>query len=499
MRFKDEEGQAMVLMAISLSIFLFLAVGIAVDGSHIYLQHQMAQTAADAAAQAGMLSIFDGTNTSGAAPFTATQGTSFPCTTTTSTPCAYANKNGFSSNSGDTVNVSFPADTAAPGVSFSSDPVHLIQVTVQRPVGTIFMRVLGASATTVGASAMAAIVNVVAPVPILVTHPTLANSLSLSGTPVIQICGGPSRSIQVNSNSATAVSMGGNSSIDLSHAGPPDPGNCTTGTGSDFGNWGGPSSSPSGISYGTTGHYVDPSSPIQDPLASVTPPAAPVNSGSMGTHSPLGNGISGCPSSPRKGCELYSPGLYTGGIDGKISTPVFKPGIYYIQSNQGMLCNALCDMYMATGFTDTGAGTTGTGWTGNILVYNTGSLANPTATGPISLGANGSISLVGSPPGSSYKGILFFQDRNAAAQSHSLGGGGNLSLQGTIYLTNPLATMTTNPAHYQSLSLKGGSGNSTLIQGEIIVGTLSLGGNGSITMNLNSTATLTIREVALVN
>lgn len=493
MRLHDEDGQALVFVALAMSIFLLGAVGLAVDGSHLYAQRQMAQAAADAAAQAGIMSIFDGTNTGGSAGFL-TSSTITCSTTDLRTPCKYASLNGFGSTASDTVTVKFPADTAAPGVSFSSDAVHLIQVTVQRTVNTTIMHLLGPASTTVSATAMAAIVSVISPTPILVTHPTLSNSFTLSGTPSITICGGPARSIQVNSSSSSAVSLGGNSSVDLSHAGPLDNGTCGTGTGADFGNWGGPSTKPGGMTLGV-GSYVAPASPIQDPLASVSPPAVPA---AAPAPTALGNGVSGCPASPKKGCMLYSPGLYTGGIDGKNSTPVFKPGIYYIQSTAGMQCAANCDMYMATGFTDGPSGTN-TGWTGNMLVYNTGPSGNPTNAGSFNLGANGSINLVGSPTSSAYKGILFFQDRNSVAQSHSLGGGGSLSLVGTIYMTNTLATMTTTPSHYQSLSFSGHGGSSTTITGEIIVGTLSLGGSSGITMNLNAAANYTIRQIALVN
>jgi len=98
----------------------------------------------------------------------------------------------------------------------------------------------------------------------------------------------------------------------------------------------------------------------------------------------------------------------------------------------------------------------------------------------------------------SYKGILFFEDRAADAQTHTLGGGGQMTLTGTIYLTNTLATMAV-AAHFQGLTLQGGSGSGTLVQGEIIVGTLAMGGNGGITMDLNPNATLIIQQVALVN
>jgi hypothetical protein len=186
-----------------------------------------------------------------------------------------------------------------------------------------------------------------------------------------------------------------------------------------------------------------------------------------------------------------------------------EPGIYYVQ-NGGFTCAANCNLFMASPAVTDGVTGTNTGWDGTvagggILVYNSG-------TGQINIGANGSVGtiaspLIGSPPGSIYKNILFFEDHSAAANTsnqhpknpHSMGGGGTLSLAGTIYLTNDLATMTGTPSQYQELDLQGGSGNSTLIQGEIIVGALSLGGNGTIKMNLNSTTTLTVRQVALVN
>jgi Flp pilus assembly protein TadG len=93
---------------------------LAVDGSHLYSQRQMAQTAADAAAQAGIMSIFDGTNGSGAAAFS-TAGT-ITCSNIApdaKTPCSYANKNGFGGVASDTVTVDFPATSVAPGVPFS--------------------------------------------------------------------------------------------------------------------------------------------------------------------------------------------------------------------------------------------------------------------------------------------------------------------------------------------------------------------------------------------
>ena len=44
---KGEEGQAVILAAVAMSIFLIGAIGLGVDGSHLYAQRQMAQTAAE--------------------------------------------------------------------------------------------------------------------------------------------------------------------------------------------------------------------------------------------------------------------------------------------------------------------------------------------------------------------------------------------------------------------------------------------------------------------
>src|ERR1700730_864012 len=112
-RFKEEDGQAIVLVALAMSLFLFAAIGLAVDGSNLYTQRQFAQAAADAAAQAGIMSIFDGTNGAGTAQFVDTPGTSFTCTTTEAKPpCVYASKNGFGGSAADTVTVSFPSPPA---------------------------------------------------------------------------------------------------------------------------------------------------------------------------------------------------------------------------------------------------------------------------------------------------------------------------------------------------------------------------------------------------
>ena len=309
-RLQDEDGQAIIIAGLAMSFFLIAAVGLGIDGSHLYSQRVAAQTAADAAAQAAMMSIFDGTNGSGTHKFTSTAGTNFNCTTTDAeTPCIYAARNGFGSTSADTVNVAFSA-TAPTGVTVSgSDPTSVVTVTVSRQVSTFLVRFAGPTASTAKAVAKAAIVLVENPTPLFVTHPTASDVLDASGNSTITICGGPTQSVQVNSSSTTAYSGGVN--IDLSHAGPADvSGNCTAGTGADFGIFGGATTNTnSAVSLGTTGHYRSPSPVVLDPFANVAQPSDPNPSAVANpATTSVANGVDGCTNSG--GCTLYSPGHY---------------------------------------------------------------------------------------------------------------------------------------------------------------------------------------------
>src|SRR5258708_2827083 len=155
-----ESGQALSLVIAAMSIFLIGALGLAIDVGQMYAHRQMAQVAADAAAQAGIASIFDATNTSGSHAFSTSA--SFTCTTTDlTTPCIYAAQNGFGGSAADTVTVSFP--TSAAGVKLSADdPTNVIQVTVQRTLNTSLIRFLGPATSTIKAIWTAAIVDLIA-------------------------------------------------------------------------------------------------------------------------------------------------------------------------------------------------------------------------------------------------------------------------------------------------------------------------------------------------
>jgi hypothetical protein len=138
-----------------------------------------------------------------------------------------------------------------------------------------------------------------------------------------------------------------------------------------------------------------------------------------------------------------------------------------------------------------------------MVVFNSG-----TGNGDIfSFDANAGkfypITLQGAPVGSIWDGILFMEDPTTnggshtgigASKGHTIQGVGNITLTGTMYFNARTGVTSTS---FQSLSVQGASGSTTTLTGEIITQVLSLGGGGTIKMNLDTT-TRTVQEVALI-
>jgi hypothetical protein len=497
-----EAGQATVFVLLASSIFLIGGIGLALDASHLYAQRQMAQAAADAAAQAGIMSIYDGTSLAWGAH---TANSAFTCgSSDTAISCQYAKMNGFDPASDKVTVTPNPATVSVPNLS-TSDSVNLLQVKIQRTVPTTFMKLLGPSATAISASGTAAIVAVSSPVPIVVTHPSDPQVVS-TGSGSITICGGPQQSIQVNSSNRSAFT-GGN--IDLSKAGPSDSGSCTTGTGGDFGVFGGQTSQPGSLLLGAKGRYISPSSPIQDPLAGIYPdragytnggPPVPTQTGKSQSCTVLGH-CGSCPGGVSS-CTEYLPGLWTGSLSpGGVA--MFDPGLYYVRGGGFSLKNVTVGMCTSC------AADTLYGTANGMVVYDTGTTSKPTQTGGFSIDTNVDGTLLGggilsatstAAPLGPYYGILFFEDRHADTKIHSMGqGNGCWSLIGTIYLNNKLDIMQNDSTHYQSISYGGNPCSSTSNQGEIITGKISMNGSKSaITMSLFPGSFLSVRKVALV-
>ncbi len=317
-------GQALILLLLALGIFLLGAVGIAVESALYYTHRQMAQAAADAAAQAAMTSIFGRTNTGA----NLLDGTPFTCDssgTDLRTPCHFARQHDFGRpGDNDIIDVAFPS--SIPGVGNLSDDVAnpiAVEVIISRPFTTGLLQFIGVQAATIRVRGVAAILVELSPVPILIMHPDDVDTFEIDGGPTVTICGGPPRSIQVNSvnNTSFVVSGvgGGSNFIDLSGAGPDSTTSISCdGSGGEFGNHGGPFNF-SAVSNGYPGGTLLPvdsyikTLPIDDPLAipmpndpgNPGPPLLPPNpnipGGGVGA-------INGCQLPVTEFCTLYYPG-----------------------------------------------------------------------------------------------------------------------------------------------------------------------------------------------
>lgn len=377
-----ESGQVMFFTALGLGIFLIGAMAFAIDLSNMWFNRQSAQTAADAACTAAAMDMLvgdtDGTLPSGA-NFTPSSKNTYDCSSASPlpAPCSYAALNGYSStisqsnaNSGklgNNVFIDFPPGSTVPGLSGSLPPTSvaaapLVRVKVTNNISTWFAGMLkGMTKQSTGATAICGVLEATSPIPILVLNPTISGALSMNGggatskTGDIAIAGGPSKSIQVNSSSTSAVSLSGTPSIDLCAGG-------GTYCGSSMGVWGS-ESAPGGFWNTTTKcssvntlcsatqtapQWNSPSAPIADPLASVS---APADMGFNGTMTPTAsaNPSIGCFDS--SGCDEYGPGDYTGvnGISVKHRTAIFDPGIYYIKNGFSVDSNSCVLPSFATG------------------------------------------------------------------------------------------------------------------------------------------------------
>ena len=390
----SEAGQATVFVVLVLGIFLLGGLCLAFDLANMWFHRQAAQTAADAACTAGAMDLLVDAQGGATGHQGFTPGTPYSCTTTsTDSVCAYAAKNGYTSNNaapGNLVSVSFPASVAGvttPPVGIAS--TAFIQVGILDNVQTVFVGLLGGGRTApVRAYSTCGLELAASPIPILVLDPQSPRStppqsaLNIQGNGIISIVGGPTKSIQVNSG-ANASSCGqsncsvnlpwGSAKIDLSQAGP-------TSNGADIGLWGAPASAPGGFVPGTLpGHWIAPAAPVSDPFAQVcapgqtgcpaingnSPPPVPgipqvprdltypgnstngTGPGGACSNSDIQNGncfvsytTHGCPDpgataplTKNNGCVIYTPGIYPSGIavgPGGSATAVFDPGLYYV-------------------------------------------------------------------------------------------------------------------------------------------------------------------------
>jgi len=303
-RASTQSGQTLIPIVILVGLFLLAMLGVAADYTQVWAHRQMVQGAADAACEAAAADLYlnaidpTASGTGGLQSFSWISSSDFDCSTNTSSPpCAYAALNGYS---GSNVHVSFPGSlpgvAALPSTLATAHPY--VEVTITDPVSMSFTKMVSSTATVnIKAKAGCGVAPVNVPVPLVILHTNTSAALSVSGSSKIHIFGGPQRSVQVDSKSATAINVG---TVDLSLGGPAN-------TGSDLAVFGGPATQPGGVNTGTTGHYISPASPFGDPFATISAPTTP---GTLGGARPVPFGINGCPDP--NGCVEFTAGNYTG-------------------------------------------------------------------------------------------------------------------------------------------------------------------------------------------
>lgn len=354
-----ERGQAVLLLIVGLSIFLIGALGLALDGAHMYAQQQMARAAADAGAQAAVLSIYHGTNATAPNPFgTGSNPAPFTCSTTDGrTPCVYARLNGFGGIASDVVTVSFP--TVIPGVSnLSTGGVAAVAVSIQRSIPTGLIRFIGPATSTVVASATAALIRS-GPDCITVLSPAGNAALSVSNNATLSLhnCG-----LTVNSAAPQALLVDNNGHLQadsIEVVGGYFAGNNST-------------VSPTPIINAP---------PAADPFAGV--PAPTYSTPPCFQNTVVTNNAT----------AVLGPGVYCGGIAVSNNASVtFTPGVYILLGG---------GLNVSNNGTLTGQ---------NVTFYNTSDATHPYA--PISLSNNTTATLSATISGA-LQGMLFFEDRNA--------------------------------------------------------------------------------------
>ena len=401
MHFGSRNGQAIMLVVVGASLLLIGVLGFALDGGQMYAQRQMAQAAADAAAQAGIMSIMRGTNATSTYTFGtgATPIASYTCTTTDGrTPCVYARNNGFGTAS-DTVTLSYPSSVT--GVTLASVTVPAFEVTVQRTLHTGFVQFLkGAATTTITAKAISGIVGAVSPDSIIV----LGSGTAFTANNGVSVTVGGA--IAINSASNPPANLSGGATVTASAIDVVS----TTASSSYISN--GATTNPTPV----TGVAA-----IADPLASL-PGLTPGTCLYATNYSPPSN-------------TTLAPGTYCGGItvSNGVTGVTFGAGNYII--NGGGLS-------FGGGITTSGSG---------VMFYLTGTNANYAS---VTI-ANGTTVTLSAPTSGTYQGILFYQNRSITSASNAdFAGGAVMNLTGTLYFP------TTDVSYSNGTS---GSGSTTAI------------------------------------
>lgn len=405
-------GQILIVFVV---VFALIAgsVALMLDGGRVYWEKRMAQNAADAAAMAGGHELRRGNDLySGDVKGWIKQD---------------AVLHGFKDSE---ITVEYP-----PLRGSNVGNTNFVGVEVSRDVPLSFMRMFGWPTANVKAWATAGLQAGGEACIIALNNDSTRDAFKVNGTPNLTAnCG-----IMVNSTNSNAMRNVGSGSITASWVG-------VTG-----GYSGGGSISPSPTT--SVPPILDPLAELPVPSAGSLPAGTSYNAASSnafggfvgaakgGVPGPPGGGGGGGGGSGGGGgggggssggtTTYYTPGVHNGAIKITGGTHHFNPGNYYLQK----------------GMKITGGTITGT----DVFFYN----VNASGKDTIDIGGNASVQL-SAPTSGTYKGILFFTDRNSPKRNPGnkiARGTADSFFEGALYFPSQDLNWAGNPSNYAKWAL----------------------------------------------
>jgi hypothetical protein len=399
---KGERGQALILITLSL-VATFGLLGLVVDIGWAHFRREAAKTAAQAAASGAAMaaSVANGYSCH-------ESDTAAPCRVDWACPdspvkppgdsleagCLYAKLNGFSNaNPRQRVVMSSNISTAAASPAPGTAPTYWVSATVTESLPQLFSSVLGHQWAQVQARSTTGIFLQPKGACIYALDRTASPAIEVTGTADVKAtCG-----VWDNSNSPSALEVKGGGDLTAAAA-------YVVGKVNDNGGGGALTVTPPGTLK--EGADVTP-----DPFGSIPPPNYPDRCDS--------NGISGTftPTMPSDGFYVICGNISLSGN----GTQTFPKGTYIVRNggsiswNNGKVTGAGVTFYMA------GSGT---------------------SYGSVSVSGNVKVTLT-APTSGLYRGLIFFQDRNAPKSvTNSFTGADKQILDGTLYFPTTSVTYT---------------------------------------------------------
>lgn len=433
----DEGGQALIIIAIAIAALL-LGIGLALDTGQLFVSRRAAQTAADAAAWAGATVLYAGGNAATALAAASNDAT----------------RNGYTAGGFITVTTASPPTTG----SFAGD-VGYIEVTITEQVLTRFLFGSSGGRTAITVRAVAGIARSGIGEAVVVTgnNADVGGGTGGGGTSGIS-------TLTIEGTSTTFTVVGGGTATN---------------------------------STSTTAVRVDSGNQLTGAFHRVTGDVAAADAARMSPAPITGAAITADPFATLPGPSTAGLSLFAGQTVSN-ATVTLNPGVYsgeiVVSTNGVVRLNGTGNGYyiFRGGLRTIDNGSLILAGTGGVLLYNTYPeypAAQASACGTVSLDGTGQLTLAAHASGS-YAGILLFQDRGCAS-ALSMTVRTSTSLKGTLYVP-------TTPADGSNAPLTITVAGNVTIAAQIVVGSLLINGDNTLTMSFTPPSVSGTRVPSLV-